>query len=111
VDSPHISIPPGEDSYNVMPTGFQANCPSGYTVLGTGYYGDIGKTTSVLNYGGFFVGGFVINDTNVTMTDVHLQAMCGVVPGGASAAADTSGRTAQESAYQETAKRLHRLRR
>ena len=71
VTSPHETLNPGQTTYDVDPNGFQANCPNGYTVIGTGYDGNIGQTTSVLDFGGFFVVGFVINDTSVQLTDVQ----------------------------------------
>jgi hypothetical protein len=33
----------------------------------------------VLDYSGFFVGGFVYNDSSITISDVHVQAICGQV--------------------------------
>lgn len=99
VDSPHETLNPGQNTFNVDPNNFQATCPGGYTVIGTGFDADIGKATEVLNFGGFFVGGFIINDTSIQLTNVHVQAMCGVIPGGASVASARGSRIAEEAAY------------
>ena len=86
VESPHETLNPGQNTFNVDPNNFKATCPAGYTVLGTGFNASIGKATDVQSYGGFFVGGFVINDTSIQLTNIFVQAICGVVPGGATTA-------------------------
>lgn len=109
VQSPHETLNPGQNTFNVDPNGFQATCPRGYTVIGTGFNAIIGKATDVENFGGFFVGGFVINDTTIQLTGIYLQAMCGVVPGGAVAASAGASRAAEEAKYQAAIKRLAAL--
>jgi hypothetical protein len=107
VDSPKESLAPGQTTFDVDPNGFQATCPSGYTVIGTGYDGDIGETVSVIDYGGFFVGGFVINDTSIPISPVYVQAICAVVPSGSTGAdaADRASLATEEAAYQADLKR------
>ena len=96
MDSETLTLQPGQTSYDVDPDNFQANCPAGYTVLGTGFNaGGIGTVGFVEAYGSF-VGGFVNNDTSVPF-QVHLEAICGAVPGGAQIA---SVRPSAEHAYQ-----------
>lgn len=85
VQSETLNIPPGATSYDADPSNYRASCPSGYAVIGTGYNAGIGKETFTLDYGGFFVGGFVINDTSITI-QTYLQAICGQIPQGATMA-------------------------
>lgn len=73
VESPAVSVAPGGSS------GLTATCPAGTTVIGTGYDAGIGKMTEVKNYGGFFVGGFVVNDTSISIT-ATVQAVCAQLP-------------------------------
>ena len=106
VTSPHETLNPGQTTYDVDPNGFQATCPSGYTVIGTGYNGSAGLTAFVLDFGPF-VGGFVYNDTSVQLTSVYVQAICAVVPGGStgSHAADRRSLASSEAAYHAQLKR------
>ena len=94
MDSETLTLPPGQDTFQVDPNNFQANCPSGYTVLGTGFNAGIGNADFVQSFA-FFVGGFIHNDTSIPI-QVHLQAICGVVPGGAAIA---SVRPSAEATY------------
>jgi hypothetical protein len=96
VDSPHETLNPGDDTFTVDPNNFQATCPSGYTVLGTGFNASIGQTAFVIAYG-TFVGGFVSNPSSIQI-QVYLQAICGVVPGGSSGA-DVARSTSSEAQY------------
>lgn len=84
VDSPKITLAPGQTRYDVMPTGFTANCPSGYSVVGTGFNADVGKADFVLSYG-TFVGGFFENPSSINVT-VYAQGICGQVSGGSAGA-------------------------
>lgn len=61
----------------------------------------------VLDFGGFFVGGLVYNETNVQLTDVYVQAICAVVPGGSTGpnAADRPSLASSEAAYHAQIKR------
>ena len=111
VESPHETLNPGQNTYDVDPNNFQASCPSGYTVIGTGFNTGIGNADSVINYGGFFVGGFIHNGTSIQISDVYVQATCGVVPGGTAAASAGSSRTVEEAKYSADLRRLAALRR
>jgi hypothetical protein len=106
VTSPHETLNPGQTTYEVDPNGFQATCPSGYTVIGTGYNGSAGLTAFVLDFGPF-VGGLVANDTNIQLPGVYVQAICAVVPGGntGSYAADRPSLASSEAAYHAQLKR------
>jgi hypothetical protein len=86
VDSPKVDVPNGSNTYDVDPSGFQATCPSGYSVLGTGFDdGGIGNVGFVLSYGQF-VGGFISNNSGIDDSSVYVQAICGQVPAGSSGA-------------------------
>ena len=111
VESPHLTLNAGENTYTVAGSNFKASCPSGYTVIGTGFSTGIGNADTVINYGGFFVGGFVHNDTSIQITNVYVQAMCGAVPGGAAAASAGSSRAAEEAKYSAALKQLAALHR
>ena len=71
VDSPHEDLPPGGNTSE----NFDANCPAGSTVVGSGFYSSVASVGFVKSYT-FFVGGFIYNDTGITVRDVHVQAMC-----------------------------------
>lgn len=107
VESEHLTLNPGQSTYDVDPNNFQANYPAGYTVIGTGFNSVIGNADLVQSYG-TSVGGFIHNDTSVQLTGVYVQAICGVVPGGASAAA---AHPSSEAAYHATLQRLAALHR
>jgi hypothetical protein len=109
VESPHETLNPGQDTYQVDPNGFKATCPAGYTVIGTGFNANIGQADNVINYGGSLVGGFVYNNSSIQIHDVYVQAICAVVPGGASAASATRSRIAAEASYRARLKSLHAL--
>jgi hypothetical protein len=105
VDSPKEVVAPG--SYTDI--NLNAICPSGYSVLGTGFNAEgVGTVGFVLSYG-TFVGGFISNQSSVTIT-VYVQAICGVVPSGSSGAnarhASSSG--AQYQRDVQAALALHR---
>lgn len=102
VDSPQITIPAGQTSYDVLPTGFEATCPTGDSVIGTGFNAGIGKADFVIAYG-TFVGGFIENSTTIPI-QAHLQAICGQVTGGSSGAYAVH-RFSQQAAYQADLKR------
>jgi hypothetical protein len=84
--STQLTLQPGQSTYDIDPTDFNAVCPSGYTVPGTGFNASIGNADFVQSYG-TFVGGLIANDSGVESSPVFLQATCGVVPGGVSTAA------------------------
>lgn len=75
VDSQTVHLQPGETTVDAVgPGNFEADCPSGYVVVGTGFNAGIGNVDYVQSFG-TFVGGFVDNDTSVDF-DVSLQAIC-----------------------------------
>jgi hypothetical protein len=80
-----LTLPVGSSTYDVDPNNFQATCPSGYSVLGTGFSAGIGSVSFVIAYG-TFVGGFIYNDSSIPVTGVYLQAICGRVPAGSTGA-------------------------
>src|SRR5436305_1154576 len=54
VDSETLTLQPGQDTFQVDPNNFKANCPAGYTVLGTGFNAGIGNVDFVQSFA-FFV--------------------------------------------------------
>ena len=61
--------------YYIMPT---ATCPAGTSVVGTGSYGSIESFGWVKSYG-TFAAGYLWNVSGLTVTGVHIQAICAVV--------------------------------
>ena len=106
VESEHLTLNPGDDTYNVDPNNFQATCLAGYTVIGTGFDAAIGNVDCVQSFG-TFVGGFIHNDTSIPLSDVYLQAICGVVPRGA---VTVAAHSSSEATYHATLKRLAAIR-
>ena len=103
VESPHVVLNPGQSTFDVDPNGFQAKCPGGETVLGTGFDdGAIGSVGFVESFGSF-VGGFIFNNSSIQIT-VFLQGSCGLVPGGAVTAYVTAAKTTGEDSYQAALK-------
>jgi hypothetical protein len=82
VQSEHLTLQPGQDSFEVDPNGFVATCPAGYTVLGTGFNGPFPPTGGFVQNFGTFVGGFFANESSIPLSQVYLQATCGQVSGG-----------------------------
>jgi hypothetical protein len=82
-----VFLPPG----GVSDINLRANCPAGMTVVGTGINTGIGNADFLLSYG-TFVGGFVDNDTSITI-EAYVQAICasGVGNGGGTARAAIRG--------------------
>jgi hypothetical protein len=84
VASPKVTLLPGQTTYDVAPTNFEADCPAGYTAVGTGFDGDGVVTTSYLESYGFFVGGFMVNDSSISATaqifGVCAQGSSGAAP-------------------------------
>jgi hypothetical protein len=78
VTSPHQTLPPGGYTSSM-----RAICPAGTVVVGTGFNTGIGNADLVASYG-TFVGGFIDNDTSITI-EAYVQAIC------ASGAADGGG--------------------
>jgi hypothetical protein len=106
VSSPTVSIPSGSSSYDVEQVGgpaLIAACPAGQVVSGTGLNNSIGYVGFVLSFGDF-VGGFIYNDSSITI-DVTVQAMC--VPG--SAAGTTTATQAKQSFERAAARQDARL--
>ncbi|RKQ86758.1 hypothetical protein C8N24_4773 [Solirubrobacter pauli] len=97
VESIHFSLAPGQFSPNVT-----ANCSPGKVVVGTGYYGSVAETNFVKAYT-TFVGGFMVNDTNITVSDLHFQAICASAGG---AVAASAARSATSAAYAADRKQI-----
>jgi hypothetical protein len=70
-ESPYEDLPPG----GVTSDNFDANCPSGSRVVGTGFYSSVADVGFVKEYGSF-AGGIMFNNTGITVHGVHIQAMC-----------------------------------
>jgi hypothetical protein len=97
VSSGTISVPPGSSTYDVRPSGWTAECPSGYTVIGTGFEADFGDMWSVTAYE-TFVGGFGTNDASIN-ADFEVQAICARTGTGASAVWSTSEQRETRTRY------------
>lgn len=91
VESTHFSLAPGAYS----PANAIAQCPAGKVVIGTGFVSSIANTGFVKAYG-TFVGTFMYNNTGVTATDLHVQAVCA----SASGAVASSARGGTSAAYE-----------
>lgn len=90
IGSPMVTLQPGQNTYDVDPSGFQANCPSGYTATGTGFDGEGVASIEYLESYGFFVGGFLVNNSSVAAT-VQIFAVCASGSSGPAPAGDVSG--------------------
>jgi hypothetical protein len=90
IGSPKVTLQPGQNTYGVDPSGFQANCPSGYTATGTGFDGEGVASIEYLESYGFFVGGFLVNNSSVAAT-VQIFAVCAPGSSGPAPARDVSG--------------------
>jgi hypothetical protein len=108
VDSPEVSIPPGSNSFAVNPNSLRAQCPSGSTVVGTGFNDGIGDIDFVLKFG-TFVGGFVHNDTLITI-QARVQAICAQLPQGVSANSARDARAEFEAAQRAAQQRVEAAR-
>jgi hypothetical protein len=97
VDSPTVTIAPGDSSYDSDPNSLRAQCPGGSTVVGSGFDAGIGNVDFVEKFG-TFVGGFVHNDTSITI-QASVQAICAQLPPGVAATRST-GATARFEAAQ-----------
>lgn len=101
VDSPTLTLAPGQTTFDVDPSGFEADCPAGDAVYGTGFdSGGVGRPGFALAYGSF-VGGFIYNDSSVTI-QVSVQAICGPAAG---ATSNARARSAAGTRYQQDVKR------
>ncbi len=92
VQSTAVDLP---DGYEVSPV---ATCPSGTSVVGTGWYSSIAYVGYVKNYG-TFVGAYMWNYSGgggPTATGVHIQAICAAV----SASGSSLSLTKQEQLQQ-----------
>jgi hypothetical protein len=98
VESSHFSLAPGGYSPNVS-----AQCPPGKVVIGTGFDSSVAHTSFVKSYT-YFVGGFIYNDSGITVTDLHFQAICASPTGAVASSAKP-----RRSAYD--ADRLHAIQR
>jgi hypothetical protein len=108
VTSPTLTLPAGTNSDQIGGSSWQANCPAGDQVIGTGFDdGGIGQVGFVEAFG-TFVGGIIFNETGVADSGVQLQAICGPIPGVAGIASARSVQEARYDAYLRRAKELHR---
>lgn len=101
VNSAEVTLPVNADTYTVAGTGFRANCPAGFAVVGTGFNSTVGHVGLVSAYG-TFVGGFIYNDTNITIK-VSVQAICAQVPAGTSVSRSLSGKPSAIDRFREDA--------
>jgi hypothetical protein len=109
VDSSTLTLQPGQSTFDLVPSGaWQASCPTGDVVLGTGYNVDtFDEVAFLLNYGSF-VGAFVYDDGAIA-SQVYIQATCARVPGGSSGANVVHGPGAEIS-YETDLKRAEATR-
>jgi hypothetical protein len=103
VGSPKVTLQPGQDTYQVLPNGFQANCPAGYTATGTGFDGEGVASIEYLESYGFFVGGFLVNNSLVPAT-VRIFAVC--AQGSSGLAPAIRGAGSAQSRYQAQLREL-----
>ena len=85
-ESPAYSAPPDSQVYSI-----DATCPGGTTVTGTGFFVSIASLGFVRSYGSFVRMAFY-NDTGVTATGLHVQAMCGSVSGASLRGVNSGGK-------------------
>jgi hypothetical protein len=103
VESPKVVLQPGQSSYDVNPKNFQATCPRGWTVIGTSFSTGGGEAWAVVDYGGYFVGGFIVNLSSTPDKPAYVAAQCAIVPGGSvGRARDISGPESQYKAELRT---------
>lgn len=98
VRSPMLTIPDGDSSVDVGGQNWEATCPPGYQVIGTGFDdGGIGQVGFVESFG-TFVGGIVFNSNGVGVSDtgVELEAICAKLAG---ANAASAARSASQARY------------
>ena len=103
VGSPEVTLQPGQTTYDVMPSGFEATCPSGTTAVGTGFNGDGVNTITYLESYGSFVGGFLVNDSSVSAT-AQLYAVC--APGSSGLAPSVRSDDSAQARYQADLTRI-----
>lgn len=77
VDSSTVTLGPDESTDTALGgTSWEASCPTGDMVYGTGFNAaGVGQAELVEAYG-YFVGGFIYNPTNLTI-QVTIEAVCG----------------------------------
>jgi hypothetical protein len=102
VQSRQLTLQPGQSTYDIDRADFRAVCPTGYTVLGTGFNASVGTADFVQSYG-TFVGGLIANDSGVQSSPVFLQATCGVVAGGVSMAPTHASATGYQTMLEQAA--------
>jgi hypothetical protein len=96
VGSPQVTLQPGQNTYQVDPSGFEANCPGGYTATGTGFNGGGVASVEYVESYGFFVGGFLVNNSSIPVT-VQIFAVC--APGSSGLAPAIRGTGRPEDQY------------
>ena len=77
VDGARGSLPP-----NSSVESFEANCPAGTVVIGTGYYNSITEVAFVKKFGLTKVVMAAFNDSSITVDELHAQAICAEPPPG-----------------------------
>lgn len=102
VDGPEQTYQPGQ--YGAAPI---AQCPAGFTVVGTGFNGPFNAVGGFVKKYGTFVGGFFANASSIALTG-SVQAICAQLPAGAALAstrrlADERERFAQDVAQAKEA--------
>jgi hypothetical protein len=93
VESPSLTLQPGESSVDAAGLNWQATCPGNDVVLGTGFDGPFPESGGFVEAFGTLVGGFFANESSIPISDVKLEAICGAVPqGSVGPSADTRSR-------------------
>jgi hypothetical protein len=93
VESPDLTLAPGQTTLDVGGYGWRAQCPTAMHVIGTSFGAGIGNQDYVKSYG-TFVSGFAHNDSNITTSGFYVQAICAnVASTGAPRAARVTSRT------------------
>ena len=98
VDSSHLTLKPGQTSVELAGNNWRAKCPRGMVVVGTGFDGPFNQVGGFVKAYGTFVGGYFENASQVTIQNVHVQAICARVSRGSIAAASAAG--SSEAQYQ-----------
>jgi hypothetical protein len=90
VQSEMLTLQPGQTSFDVDPNNFEATCPAGQTVVGTGFNGPFPVTGGFVEAFGTFVGGFFANESSIPVT-AQVEAICAAVPDASAASARAAG--------------------
>jgi hypothetical protein len=85
-NGPKETLAPGQDNLNIQDN---ANCPSGWVVVGTGFDDGAVMTVGFVDSFHYFVDGYIYNNSNVS-SQYQWQAIC-AQSSSASAAAVSQG--------------------